>query len=45
VANSRSESVVLILEPGKFGLQVTYSLLKTTHLRDQAGIWPADVAE
>ncbi len=41
----RSERVVHVLEPDKLSLQVTYSLLKAAHLRDDAGIWPADVAE
>jgi hypothetical protein len=39
-----SENVVLFLEPGKLGFQVTDTLLKTTHLSDHAGIRPADVA-
>jgi hypothetical protein len=37
--------VVHVLEPDKLSLQVAYSLLKAAHLRDDAGIWPADVAE
>ena len=41
----RSKCVVHVLEPDKLSLQVTYSLLKAAHLRDDAGIWPADVAE
>ena len=41
----RSKRVVHVLEPDKLSLQVTYSLLKAAHLRDDAGIWPADVAE
>jgi hypothetical protein len=40
-----SKRVVHVLEPDKLSLQVTYSLLKAAHLRDDAGIWPADVAE
>jgi hypothetical protein len=41
----RSKRVVHVLEPDKLSLQVAYSLLKAAHLRDDAGIWPADVAE
>jgi hypothetical protein len=41
----RRQRVVLVLEPDKFGFQVTYSLLKAAHFGDHAGIWPADVAE
>ena len=41
----RSKRVVHILEPDELSLQVAYSLLKAAHLRDDAGIWPADVAE
>ena len=41
----RSKRVVHVLEPDQLGLQVAYSLLKAAHLRDDAGIWPADVAE
>jgi hypothetical protein len=40
-----SKRIVHVLEPDKLSLQVTYSLLKAAHLRDDAGIWPADVAE
>jgi hypothetical protein len=40
-----SKCVVHVLEPDKLSLQVAYSLLKAAHLRDDAGIWPADVAE
>ena len=41
----RSKLVVHVLESDELSLQVTYSLLKAAHLRDDAGIWPADVAE
>ena len=41
----RSQRIVHVLEPDKLSLQVAYSLLKAAHLRDDAGIWPADVAE
>jgi hypothetical protein len=41
----RSKRIVHVLEPDKLSLQVAYSLLKAAHLRDDAGIWPADVAE
>jgi hypothetical protein len=41
----RSKRIVYVLEPDKLSLQVAYSLLKAAHLRDDAGIWPADVAE
>jgi hypothetical protein len=41
----RSKRVVHVLEPDQLGLQVAYSLLKAAHLRDDAGIRPADVAE
>jgi hypothetical protein len=41
----RSKRVVHVLEPDKLSLQVAYSLLKAAHLRDDAGIRPADVAE
>jgi hypothetical protein len=39
------QRVVLFLEPNELGLQVTYALLKTTHLRYHAGIGTADVTE
>ncbi len=39
------ERVILVLEPDQLGFQVAYSLLKAAHLRDHAGIRPADVAE
>jgi hypothetical protein len=39
------EYIVLVLKPGKLGLQVAYSLLKAAHLRDHAVIRPADVAK
>ena len=44
-ADFRSKRVVHVLEPDQLSLQVAYSLLKAAHLRDDAGIWPADVAE
>ena len=44
-ADFRSKRVVHILEPDQLSLQVAYSLLEAAHLRDDAGIWPADVAE
>jgi len=40
-----SQCIVHVLEPDKLSLQVAYSLLKAAHLRDDAGIRPADVAE
>ncbi len=39
-----SQHVVPVLESDKLSLQVTYSLLEAAHLRDHAGIGPADVA-
>jgi len=45
VTAASRERVVLFLEPDKLGLQVANTLLKTTHLRDDARIWTADVAE
>ena len=44
-ADFRSKRVIHVLEPDQLSLQVAYSLLKAAHLRDDAGIWPADVAE
>jgi hypothetical protein len=44
MAYFRSEHVVLFLKPDKLSFQVTYTLLKATHLRDHARIRPADVA-
>jgi hypothetical protein len=32
------------VQPGKLGFEFTYSLLQAAHLRDHAGIRPADVA-
>jgi hypothetical protein len=32
IADGSHEDIVLILEPGKLGFQVTYSLLQTAHL-------------
>jgi flagella basal body P-ring formation protein FlgA len=45
VAEPRGKRVVLVLEPGKLGFQVTYSLLETAHLRDNARVRTTDVAE
>jgi hypothetical protein len=33
------------LQPGKLGLKVTYTSLETAHLRNHAGIWPANMAK
>ena len=32
MTNCGDEHIILILEPGKLGFQVTYSLLQATHL-------------
>jgi hypothetical protein len=45
VTGRSNEHIILVLKPGKLGLQVSYSLLQTAHLCDHAGIRPADVAE
>jgi len=45
VTAASRERIVLFLEPNKFSLQVANTLLKTAHLRDDARIWTADVAE
>ena len=45
LAGLRGERVVLLLQPDKFGLKITYTLLEAAHLRDHAGIGSADVAE
>jgi hypothetical protein len=45
MTNRSNEHIVLVLKPGKLGLQVAYSLLQAAHLCDHAGIRPADVAE
>ena len=45
VTAASSERIVLFLEPNKFSLQVANTLLKTAHLRNDARIWTADVAE
>jgi hypothetical protein len=39
------EHVVLLLEPGKLGLQILHAPLQAAHFREHAGIRPADVAE
>jgi hypothetical protein len=33
------------LEPSKLGLKITYASLETAHLRNHAGIWPANMAK
>jgi len=38
------ENVVLLLEPGELGFQVTHSPLEAAHFSYDAGIRPADVA-
>jgi len=45
VAGLRGKHVFLLLEPRKFGLQVTHAPLQAAHFGDYAGIRPADVAE
>jgi hypothetical protein len=45
VGRLNRERVIRRLEPNKLGFQVAYSLLKTAHLRNNAGIGTADVAE
>jgi hypothetical protein len=45
VADGSDKHIVLVLEPGKLGLQVAYSLLQAAHLCDHAGIRTTDVAE
>jgi len=44
VADLGGKHVFLLLEPGKFGLQVTHAPLEAAHLGYYAGIRPADVA-
>src|SRR5579875_889963 len=44
LADLGGEHIVLLVQPGKLGLKVTYSLLKAAHLRDHARIRSADVA-
>src|SRR6516162_3820717 len=39
------EHVILFLQPGKLGFQVLDSPLQAAHLREHAGIRPADVAK
>src|SRR5579859_2760325 len=45
VTDARGEHIVDFLKPGKLGLKVTYSSLQPAHLRDHAGIWPANMAK
>src|SRR5579859_810806 len=45
VTDARGEHVVDFLKPGKLGLKVTYSSLQPAHLRNHAGIWPANMAK
>ena len=45
MASLNRERVILFLKPHKLGFQVAYSLLEAAHLRDDAGIGTADVAE
>jgi hypothetical protein len=45
VTDTSSKHVVLFLEPGKLGFQVTNALLQAAHLGDHAGIRTTDVAE
>ncbi len=45
VACLNRERVILFLKPYKLGFQVAYSLLEAAHLRNDAGIRTADVAE
>src|SRR5260370_21517374 len=39
------EHVVDFLQPGKLGLKVTHASLEAAHLRNHAGIWPANMAK
>ena len=45
MASLNCERVILFLKPDKLGFQVAYSLLEAAHLRNDAGIRTADVAE
>jgi hypothetical protein len=45
VRQSRSECIVLFLEPDKLGFQVANALLETAHFGDHTRIGTADVAE
>jgi hypothetical protein len=45
VSSLNRKRVILFLKPHKLGFQVAYSLLEAAHLRNDAGIGPADVAE
>jgi hypothetical protein len=40
----RGKHFVFLVQPDKLGFEFPYSLLKAAHLRDHAGIRPADVA-
>ena len=44
VPHLRGKHVVLLVQPGKLGFEITYSLLQAAHLRDHARIRAADVA-
>jgi len=44
VADLCGKHIVLLLEPGKFSLQVPHAPLKSAHFGYYAGIRPADVA-
>ncbi len=45
MTDSGSEHVVDFLKPGKLGLQVTNASLQPAHLRNHAGIRPANMAK
>jgi hypothetical protein len=45
MASLNRKRVILFLKPDKLGFQVAYSLLEAAHLRNDAGIGTADVAE
>jgi len=45
VGRLNRKRVILLLEPNKLGFQVAYSLLEAAHLRNDARIGTADVAE
>jgi len=45
MTDSCGEHVVDLLQPGKLGLKVAYTSLEAAHLRNHAGIWPANMAK
>jgi hypothetical protein len=45
MADTGSEYVVDLLQPGKLGFKVTHTPLETAYFRHHAGIWPADMAK